>query len=171
MTGVYSVIGQALRYSMKPPHRLATAALAATLCCACGEPLPISVSALREDEGDTALVDEAVGILGMEWELSRKARGTIHLTLVDADPSDIDFLGLTPLNGPRCFRTAVVRRNAVSIAHELGHLLGLDHVCEMPCPDSAGENLMRGDIDAGTELSEDQLETIDKERRRITHCR
>ncbi len=138
------------------PARQALVILGATLCCAaCGEPVLVALSALRDDEGDRMLVDEAFAILGLDWERTTENFGSIHLTLLDGDlDNDIPgHEGTTVIKGPRCYRSAVSVRDARLIAHEVGHLLDLDHVCDAPCPEEHGDNLMRGDSELGLELT------------------
>ena len=161
------------RRSVKLPTGC-VAAMIFALPLACAEPVPIALSALRHDEGDTALVDEAVAILGVEWEPSTRSRGTVHLTLIDGDPSDttqFDSAGVTVIGQRRCWKAVIALRHPTIVAHELGHALGLDHVCEAPCPSELAENLMNGETSLGTELSDEQTETIDRERGRLTRCR
>jgi len=114
--------------------------IACAIVLGCGEPLPIHIAALRDDPGDEALVDEAVALLGMDWEPSEKARGTVRLALVD-EVADQDNLGVSHLRAPRCYKASVAVRRVDTVAHEIGHLLGLDHVCENPCPEALRENL------------------------------
>ena len=136
----------------------------------CGEPLPIQIGSLRHDPGDEALVDEAVAMLGLEWEHSTKLRGTIVLALVDPAGNETNA-GLALIQNKRCYKAAISLREPRFVAHEIGHLLGLDHVCEAPCPDELSDNLMNGEMALGNELTEDQFDDLDKGRRILTHCR
>lgn len=142
------------------------------LLVACSEPIPISVSSLRPDDGDTALVDEAVAILGIAWEPSRRSYGIISLTLVDdqgAGASD----GVSTIRKARCRKAAVAVRAPTFVAHELYHVLtGEAHVCEgEDCDGQWEDNLMRGVDPLGVELTENQFDALEKGRRRLTRCR
>jgi len=140
-----------------------------------GGPVPVDLTSLREDPGDEALVDDAFEILGLAWEPSTIARGTIDLHLVDSQDGD-DFGGGTLLFSPRCHKAVVSIRVAENIAHEVFHALvsNIDHVCDYPdCPDELLDNLMiSGDAPAiGRDLTEAQRDDLERGYRRLTRCR
>ena len=148
-------------------------ALAVLLFGGCAEPVPIDLSTVPLDSDDTdyeGLVDEAFGLLGLPFELTSRTRGTIHLAVVhiDGEPHG----GVTTLVGPRCWKSVTANASAVAIAHEVAHALGLDHVCEgEDCTAEHQDNLMNGTLAGGTELTDAQLEDLERGRRRLTRCR
>ena len=164
------MIGHALACSMKPPHRTAAAALAVALCCACGEAVPVQLNAIEPADGDEELIEDAFAILGQPFEFSNRRRGTINIVLVDL--SEDRRGGRTIGREIRCYKALVASRHASTIAHELGHLLGLGHTCEPPdCDADDATNLMSGDERNDDLLTEEQMSELDKGRRRLTHCR
>jgi hypothetical protein len=139
----------------------------------CGEPLPISLSSLRtDDEGDKVLVDEAVAILGLTWEPTRRSYGTISLTLVDDQGPDASD-GVSTIRKARCRKAAIAVRDPVYVAHELYHVITGDrHVCEdAECDGQWEDNLMRGTNPLGVELTEGQYDALYQGRNRLTRCR
>jgi len=141
----------------------------------CGDPdtLPINLFAVREDPNDDALLDEATAMLGLSWESTTYTRGAVVLTLVDGMDTD-EIGGEAASKVLPCFRPGVSRRDPLNVAHELGHLLGLDHVCgtltDIECSDEHNENLMNGDVLDGADLSDSQLDTVDNQARRLARC-
>lgn len=150
--------------------KLATGLVVALGFGACGEPVPICLSSLPTEPGDKHLVRAAAAILNVEVEFTERVRGTIHLTLAELDAGRGG--GVTSVN-TRCVKAVTANREVRTVAHEFGHALGLQHTCEAPCPESEFENLMNGEwgVGAGVELSEEQLDNIDRGRRRLTRCR
>ena len=140
-----------------------------------GGPVPVELTSLRQDPGDEALVDDAFEILGLPWERSTAAKGTIKVHLVD-EPDDPDFGGITLLVTPRCYKALVSFRSPEHIAHEVFHALvsNGDHVCEYPdCPDELLDNLMiSGEAPMiGRDLTESQRDELEQGYRRLTRCR
>lgn len=148
-------------------------ALAVLLLGGCAEPVPVDLSTVPLDSDDTdyeGLVDDAFDILGLPFEFTSRTRGTIHLAVVhiEGEPHG----GVTTLVGPRCWKSVTANASAVAIAHEVGHALGLDHVCEgSDCTTEHSDNLMNGTLAGGTELTDAQLEDLEQGRRRLSRCR
>ena len=146
----------------------------------CGGPLPINLhTGFTAMDSDEDLVDEAIGgILGLPWEESEFGRGALHLTLHDGIDGASYSWG-------RCHAHISSGRSARNIAHEAAHALGLDHFCAragnplpgdegLPdCTDDDLRFLMNGlhGEGAGTELKDDELDELEKGRRRIAGCR
>ena len=137
---------------------------------ACSEkPLPLRVTTLRDDPNDETVVDEAVAILGHTWEPTHSAVVVTEVVLTEPD-GEIGGLTFTAVNP--CIKGVLAIRNPVSLAHELGHAYGLDHVCEgEDCTAEHQDNLMNGTLAGGTELTDAQLEDLERGRRRLTRCR
>ena len=139
-------------------------------CLGCGQPVPIDVVSLgdRSHADDIALVDDAVALLGVEWELTEPRYGSIHLVLVEGEESP-GAEGVATRGVCRKFAASI--RAVLPLAHELGHCLGLEHICEgEACTGDLATNLMTPGAD-GSDLTDEQLDDIDKGRRRLTACR
>ena len=150
---------------------------------ACSEkPLPLRVTTLRDDPNDETVVDEAVAILGHTWEPTHSAVVVTEVVLTEPD-GEIGGLTFTAVNP--CIKGVLAIRNPVSLAHELGHAYGLDHVCDpddcemhfcfgiRKCTDDDETNLMHpfAQGHGGTDLTMDQQETIDGRVRRQSRCK
>ena len=161
-------------------------AVLSTLLLGCGQPVPVNVLAIDRNDGpggapsaeDLELFEEAQAILGVEFEWSTREYGTIVVSLVsEPAPTGLGGTGV----GPRFCRPSVVSlRDARTIAHEVGHILGLPHICDdgddtdpPACTDEHVGNLMHGlrGPREWVDLNDDQQEEIEKGRRRITACR
>lgn len=146
--------------------------LVVTHLVACNEPVPVHLSAIGDDADDEELVVEAFDTLGLPFEFTNRVRGTIHLTLIDPPVDQTHGGGVTAVRS-RCHNAVVAQRRVRTIAHELGHALGLDHTCEAPCPDEHMDFLMNGEWGegAGISLSDEEFDELDRGRRRLTRCR
>jgi len=144
---------------MRP--RIVAIAAAVVAVIGCGQPVPVQ---FKDRPGDAEVVDEAFAILGIEYETTNRTRGTIHIALVD-DYSEEAATGIRVLDA-RCYKAIVAERLPQTLAHELGHALGLGH-CDEACEPA---NLMYSPS-FGVGLTDDQLDDLDRGRRRITGCR
>ena len=154
-------------------------ALIVLAAIACGEPVPVRIVVLDvEHEDDKQLVADAFDILGLGFEFS-KERGSIRIGLF-GEPR-VDEGGSAILVEPRCRKAVVSARWADSVAHEVAHALGLRHICgpfsaedegvAVECTEEHAGNLMHGELITGTDLNDEQIDELEKGRRRLTACR
>jgi len=143
--------------------------------CRGGRTVPIRVLGLPEkQDSDERLIAEAFAILDLDYEHSVRSRGTIHISLIDLN-FEVDAPGTSvgqTLLERRCSKALVAQRDPIYVAHEVGHVLGLGHVCESSdCGPEDDGNLMHGGNAAGTELTEGQFDDLDKGSRKLNRCR
>lgn len=135
----------------------------------CGEALPIHVVDGAAPKGGmvdaetTALLEDAAGLLGLTFELVDDKRGAVVLELVDVQSKENE--GRQYLR-QRCRRIVRAERGPVTIAHEIGHALYLDHIDDDP------ENIMSPTIDRETSvwLEDWQLDTVHDEAASLRGC-
>lgn len=124
---------------------------------ACTEPLPIKV------DGPSENIAEACDLLGIECTASRRAFGAIELRIVgtdECDPEDERVSGW--MSDARCIPRGCAENNPYVIAHEIGHALELSHVDD-------DDNLMAEC--PGTELTDQQLDTVVDAATELVNCR
>lgn len=133
-----------------------------TAAAGCGEALPLHVvdgaapTGGMVDAETVALLEEGAGLLGLTIELVDDKRGAVVIELVDVKSEENE--GRQYLR-QRCRRIVRAERGPVTIAHELGHALYLDHIDDDP------ENIMSPTIDRETSvwLEDWQLDTVREE--------
>lgn len=137
---------------------------AALLVGACAEPLPINV---RDESGAKSLdelppvVERACDLLGMVCEATDHEYGAITLDLIHTADRVRGRSGGSGI----CSPWAWAEPRTVIVAHELGHVLGLDH------RDDAGA-LMYPSPDAyALELSDAEMDEIERGGNRLVGCR
>lgn len=135
--------------------------------CSCAEPLPINV---RDESGVKSLdelppvVERACEQIGMVCEAVDHEYGAITLDLIHTDDRVRGRSGGSGI----CSPWAWAEPRTVIVAHELGHVLGLDHVDA----DDRPRALMRPDPDEHTlELSDDELSEIEDGGNLLVGCR
>lgn len=133
--------------------------------CGCARPLPLSVHDDRAApaplvaSGLPASVDDACAAWGLECEADR---GAPVVVLLLPEGSGLEISGRTLLTGG-CARAAVAVDDPGTMAHELGHLLGLPDV------DSPG-NVMHWRRGPGLELEADQLDEAERQASALVGC-
>lgn len=136
------------------------------LCSACVEPLPINA---RDESGVASLrelprvVADACDVLGLECEAVDHEYGAVTLDLINTSDHVLGRSGGTP-----CAPWAWSVPRTTIVAHEIGHVLGLDHVDE----DADEYALMQPSPDEGDfELTDDELDKIERGGNRLVGCR
>lgn len=132
----------------------------ATVGLGCAHTLPIHLPADDNTPGLRALVVEAGERLGLEVHFVDTGYGAVTLDLVDR----AGHIAGHSLVEKGCRRAAWALAEVHVVAHELGHVLGLEHVSDT-------ENLMH--IAAGREGELDgwQLHVVERQAARLELCR
>lgn len=114
--------------------------------------------------GDRELVEEAAAVLDLDVEFVGVRYGAIQLELRDECVSG-ECGKTVGVELARCNDLNVwAQRSPVFVAHELGHVLGLDH-------ESYAEGNLMERFPEGFELCETQLETIGERVELLNACR
>lgn len=136
----------------------------AMLIAGCAAPLPVRV--LDAHTGKVPMaelpseVEDACGLLGIACEPSSDGYGSLNLTLIDVGGATLRGQGI---DEPLCKPYAWSSPETITVAHELGHALGLHHVGDR-------ENLMFPAEPHGTELTDHQRRVLERHADRIVGC-
>lgn len=149
--------------------RLILACVATTLA-GCSGPVPVAVMSTRDigrAPGDPAietraLLDDAFGVWGLAWESSATIDGALELTLTGFD-DDAEVHGFNVRAG-RCDKSIVVEPDALLLAHEIGHVFGLEAHAE-----ADGQVMSHPWIDWG--VSDGEVDTVQADAERFSRCR
>jgi len=129
----------------------------------CGEPGVLRVVLLTQESANPItenskyeqMVREAVGLLGYNTRFVTRSRGAVKIELIPVEGLHFTGRELTDEES-RCFRSGwAVPFAAENVAHEIGHMLGLEHV-------SDENNLMSPNGERrGAQIFFNQMDTID----------
>lgn len=135
--------------------------LALLVVVGCGEGVPVRVvTELPEDEIQPLLV-EAEEILDLTFDETNESYAAITLDIHRVSTKPPGPLGRA-IWRKGCKRVGWAHTDAAIIAHEIAHLLGLDHVDDE-------DNLMHSSV-GGTELTGWQHDDMEKNLRRFLAC-
>jgi hypothetical protein len=140
----------------------------AALLAGCSETLSLRVTSARSDVRDGVirdpspemrdLLDDALGRLGVEYDLTSKVAGSVTIDLVEV--AEGEPKGRTMIRSG-CQRALRSPHDSMILAHEIGHALGLEHV------DDTG-NLMHAD--GGEWLDDWQVDDLLTDARKLSRC-
>jgi hypothetical protein len=130
---------------------------------ACAEALPINV---RDESGVESLrdlppvVEDACDVLGLLCEAVDHEYGAITLDLIETDDRVRGRSGGTGVCSPWAWAAPDIE----IVAHELGHVLGLDHVDGRP-------DALMAPSPYALELTDDEFDEIERGGNRLVGCR
>jgi hypothetical protein len=139
------------------------------LTVACAEPVHVHLTTgrgeglLDADERETATLDDGFGFWGREWKLVELGQLRGDQGVVQVRMFGWVLGGGLHLPEGDCFAKVWTTFDGNALAHELGHIWGLEHVDDL-------DNLMVEER-AGDDLTEAQWETAEKRMRRFGRCR
>lgn len=144
--------------------------LAALGLPACAGPVPVSVTSTRDiarasdDPSDEAqaMLDDAFGVWGLAWTPAASIDAALELTLTGFD-EDAEVHGFNIRAGD-CDKSIVVEPDALLLAHELGHVFGLEAHDDEP-----GHVMSHPDVD--WTVTDAQLDEVQQDADRFSRCR
>ena len=153
-----------------------TIALAALFLAGCAGPVPVYLQTFDAAPGPITapsprvreVLDEGFGVWGLEYELVRpearlRSYGAVDLTIVDLAHGVDARVGGSAYQPAPCRPRVGVDADGRLLAHELGHVWGLEHV-EDPA------NLMFFRAGDPGEITDEQYETVDREVSLLLAC-
>lgn len=143
-------------------------AMVALLVAGCGGPVPVRLTTWDQfgpvtEPSDEAreLLDDAFGFWGLSYELSDgRSYGRLNIDLVDVGDESVVH-GRRWDAGP-CEQYVWAARRSVMLAHEMGHVFGLERHSDDP------DNIMA--TPAASDVTDHQLETVQDDAHQFTGC-
>lgn len=151
--------------SMKTTNYIFALLMTALCCCSVAEPLPLRVRDSSQAKPLSHLPDEvleACDILDVECEATKREYGSLTVDLVELDFDEHPRV-LGRSDDKVCRPSVWVDPTRPErVAHEIAHIFELNHVVDT-------DNLMH--IVAGTELTDNQFETLHNNMGLLLACR
>lgn len=145
--------------------------IAALALVGCAGPVPVSILTTWDIERATdnptdetrAIVDEAFEAWGVAWETSSTIDGSLELTLTWFEDGAAGVHGFGVASGD-CDKSVTVEPEGLLLAHELGHVFGLeDH-------DEDAGRIMSHPV-LGWDVSDAQIDGVQDNADRFSRCR
>ena len=134
-------------------------ALLLALCGCTAQPVHVHLVSELDEVHEAALLLDASDILGLELVATEAITGAIELELRDESGG----VRGTAEDKRGCVRFGWSVPDPLVMAHEFGHLLGIDRHHDDPA------NLMHSSP-TGTELDDTQIDTIERGSRQLSRC-
>lgn len=146
-------------------------ALMLPLCGACAGPVPVSVLEtwdLGRSTGDPSpeareILDEAFAAWELEWVPDSSIDGSLELTFTWFEDGTSGVHGFGVSSGD-CDKSIAVEPDALLLAHEIGHVFGLEEHHEEP-------GFVLSHPVLGWEITDDQLATVGEVAEEFSRCR